>query len=167
MGNGNEMNDGWIEWNGGECPIKSEKTRGMIKKIDGEADGPNPLQLYRWDIMGGDYDIIAYRITENHEPTETAPDMSQNRVPWGLLTDEERGVIEAWVNSGGKVTSWWQGWSECEIAHVGPRNNVIYRTVAPPVITEEHHVITMLAGHLVRVAVTLQDGKPISGTVAL
>jgi hypothetical protein len=56
----------WINWNGGECPIKSDKTRVEYKCRDGWSDTSRGVKV-RW----GHYncrDIIAYRIIEDHEP---------------------------------------------------------------------------------------------------
>jgi hypothetical protein len=157
----------WIEWKGGECPIKSDKTIVEYKLRDGYSGHENGVRM-RWTVRGEKYDIIAYRITENHEPA--APiDMSQNRVPWGLLTDAERGALDAWVMSGKPVEIFAAGeWCSMQLPRIlTPGNAAIYRTVAPPVITEECQDISTNAGHLVTVTLTLQDGKPISGTVAV
>jgi hypothetical protein len=60
----------WIKWNGGECPIKSDKTRVEIKYSDGDIAGPALKNGWRWNWAnnGTGGDIIAYRITEDHEP---------------------------------------------------------------------------------------------------
>ena len=60
----------WIKWNGGECPIKSDKTRVEIKLRNGcITDGcGNELS---WLPINGSCDIVAYRITEDHEPKMT------------------------------------------------------------------------------------------------
>ena len=58
----------WIEWNGGDCPIKSDKTMVEYKL----ADGYSAIRLGRKIGWGGpdgtNSDIIAYRITDDHEP---------------------------------------------------------------------------------------------------
>ena len=60
----------WIKWNGGECPIKSDKTWVEVKLPDGcitrSAQGKS--WRWTWNHEGKGGDIIAYRITEDHEP---------------------------------------------------------------------------------------------------
>ena len=165
----------WIEWHGGECPIKSDKTVISVMYETGEGLYQNTRDGWRWcwNNNGKRGDIIAYRITENHEPTEPAPiDMSQNSVQWGLLTDAEKAALEEWAKAGKKVLLYSAfGWSESIGAKIGlellPTFTTIYRTVSPPVITEERQDISTAAGHLVTVTLTLHDGKPISGTVVV
>ena len=60
----------WIEWNGGECPIKSDKTKVEYKCRNGYK-GSCLGTLNRWPHISSHYDIIAYRITEDHEPKMT------------------------------------------------------------------------------------------------
>ena len=61
----------WIKWNGGDCPIKSDKTRVHVKFRSGsDADGQFGVKWY-WKTHGANSDIIAYRITEDHEPKMT------------------------------------------------------------------------------------------------
>lgn len=164
------MNDGWIEWNGGECPIKSDKTRVEYKCGGGWKDEGRGVTL-RWsNIYGNHQNIIAYRIIEDHEPAETAaPDMTQNRVIWGLLTDDERAAVHAWLNAGGKVEQWDntnQMWRYFNVFGFEMSPSSIYRTVAPPMITEVTQEC-FIGCHLVTVTLHLHDGKPISGTVAV
>jgi hypothetical protein len=57
----------WITWNGGECPIKSDKTRVEYEHKNGRVGcqyGPN----IRWSHINSVHDIIAYRIIEDNEP---------------------------------------------------------------------------------------------------
>ena len=59
----------WIEWNGGECPIKSDKTRVEYKMINASLDIFYGKQLrWNWKHNGQCSDIIAYRIIDDHEP---------------------------------------------------------------------------------------------------
>lgn len=61
----------WIKWNGGECPIKSDKTRVHVKfRIGSDVDGQFGVKWY-WKTHGANSDIIEYRITEDHEPKMT------------------------------------------------------------------------------------------------
>jgi hypothetical protein len=63
----------WITWNGGECPIKSDKTQIYVAYSDGARDGPSIAGTWRWnwEYQGRGGDIIAYRIIEDHEPKMT------------------------------------------------------------------------------------------------
>jgi hypothetical protein len=57
----------WIKWNGGECPIKSDKTWVEYEQKNGRVAcqyGP----YIRWSHGNGNCDIIAYRIILDHEP---------------------------------------------------------------------------------------------------
>jgi hypothetical protein len=64
-----QMND-WIKWTGGECPIKSDKTRVEVEYNDSDREGPSIAGIWRWDWACGGRggDIIAYRIVDDHEP---------------------------------------------------------------------------------------------------
>ena len=69
------MNDGWIEWSGGECPV-GDGERVQVRFEDGWVSGESfvPTAL-RWNRSGKDSDIVAYRIfapaNDNH-PQEDA-----------------------------------------------------------------------------------------------
>ena len=54
-----KADDGWIQWNGGECPV-DPGTRVCVKLRVGRYMDADSL-VYRWDHVGGDGDIIAYR----------------------------------------------------------------------------------------------------------
>jgi hypothetical protein len=152
----------------------------------GEVDGPMnvpPIGKWRGNVIA-DWDDHGWceggkfrtdgktdsrdLISEYIEPA-TAPDMSQNRVPWGLLTDVEQAALHAWVSLGMPIEVFrHRGFLPMQIAQtISPHREDIYRTVSPPVITEERHDITTASGQLVTVTMTLHDGKPISGTVAV
>jgi len=69
----------WIEWNGGECPIKSDKTRVDYKMLKSGVDNFWGKSLrWNWQYGGTCGDIIAYRITEDHEPKE--PKMTREQI---------------------------------------------------------------------------------------
>jgi hypothetical protein len=57
----------WIKWNGGDCPIKSDKTIVEYKCGSGYK-ATNTGTSCRWSHIDSPYDIIAYRIIEDHEP---------------------------------------------------------------------------------------------------
>ena len=62
----------WIKWNGGECPIKSDKTMVELKfRNEVIVAKERPKIGWVWDHTGTYRDIIAYRITEDHEPKMT------------------------------------------------------------------------------------------------
>ena len=54
--------DGWIKWEGGECPVPPY-TQVMIKFRSGkETNRPDEADVYYWNHDGDSCDIIAYRI---------------------------------------------------------------------------------------------------------
>lgn len=57
--------DGWIEWEGGKCPV-AEDAIVDVKFGDGEVDGPSTAGGWDWVHrtagLGGD--IIAYRLSK-------------------------------------------------------------------------------------------------------
>ena len=65
--------DGWIPWNGGDCPVEVG-TRVDAKFRDGEkaynvpagdyAEDPDSRSAADWSHMEIDYDIIAYRVVK-------------------------------------------------------------------------------------------------------
>jgi hypothetical protein len=59
----------WITWNGGDCPIKSDKTIVEYKSFN-RLTGVNLGMNLCWNHMVPllSSDIIAYRIIEDHEP---------------------------------------------------------------------------------------------------
>lgn len=67
----------WIEWNGGECPIKSDKTRVEYNLRSGH-NHTSIGKMRRWSHLNSEYDIIAYRIIEDHEPKE--PKMTREQI---------------------------------------------------------------------------------------
>ena len=68
--------DGWIPWEGGECPV-TVGTRVDAKFRDGEkaynvpagdcAEDPDSRSASDWSHMESDYDIIAYRIAKESD----------------------------------------------------------------------------------------------------
>lgn len=68
--------DGWIKWNGGECPVLPPDAR-----IDIKLRGPltschvfwaEPLR-FRWSWHGDELDIVAYRISKDAATSAPAP----------------------------------------------------------------------------------------------
>lgn len=65
----------WIKWDGGECPIKSDKTRVEYEMRSGrEMNGF--ARALRWSDTDSVGDIIAYRIIEDHEPKTTREEIT-------------------------------------------------------------------------------------------
>ena len=68
-----QSDDGWIPWNGGDCPVEVG-TRVDAKFRDGEkaynvpagdcAEDPDSRSALDWSHMESDYDIIAYRVVK-------------------------------------------------------------------------------------------------------
>lgn len=54
---------GWIEWNGGPCPIKDVRTRVDVMLRRGAMYLCEPSAAWSWGHVFGSSDIIAYRIT--------------------------------------------------------------------------------------------------------
>lgn len=57
------LNDGWIEWKGGLCPLKYADNVQVIFR-NGKTSTRHAV-MYGWDVYGSAYDIIAYRVIEN------------------------------------------------------------------------------------------------------
>jgi hypothetical protein len=56
-------------------------------------------------------------------------DMTNNRVPYGLLTDEEQAALHEHEKAGGKIEYWCGFWEETKPSF---HSNVTYRTVPLP-----------------------------------
>lgn len=63
----------WIKCNGGECPIKSDKTRVDLKFRNGQTIERYFAKEWAWNHKESYCDIIAYRIVEDHEPMAYTP----------------------------------------------------------------------------------------------
>jgi hypothetical protein len=61
----------WINWSGGECPIKSDKTMYILRFDNCVEFGGNGSEDWRRLHINSVHDIIAYRIIEDHEPKMT------------------------------------------------------------------------------------------------
>ena len=55
-----KQDDGWIKWDGGECPVDPE-TIVEVRFRCGETDEDGEASYWRWYHGKGDYDIVAYR----------------------------------------------------------------------------------------------------------
>lgn len=58
--------DGWIAWEGGECPVAGE-TMVEIRYRNGDIDGPDEAGEWDWDCRYRFADIVAYRIAEGRD----------------------------------------------------------------------------------------------------
>jgi hypothetical protein len=61
-------------------------------------------------------------------------DMTNNRVPYGLLTDEEKAALHDHQEDGGKIEYWCGIWEKVEPTW---HYNIIYRTVPLPEKTQD------------------------------
>jgi hypothetical protein len=88
----------WIEWNGGECPIKSDKTLLELKLADGEIIGPECEASQWWNMVKG---VIAYRIIEDHEPvTQTREQITAQIKELQKQLDAMPVVSRRWFHNG-------------------------------------------------------------------
>lgn len=57
-----QSNDNWIPWAGGDCPVGG----AVIVQVEGRNGGldTDKARLYDWYHIGGDDDIIAYRLVQ-------------------------------------------------------------------------------------------------------
>lgn len=56
-----DKNDGWIEWGGGECPVKSDSIVD-VRFRSGEEEKAIPACNWHWKHDGSHSDLIAYRL---------------------------------------------------------------------------------------------------------
>lgn len=54
--------DGWIEWNGGECPVDPETQVGVLLHCNLYSRFVDSAKNYNWHHMNSRLDIIAYRV---------------------------------------------------------------------------------------------------------
>ena len=74
--------DGWIEWNGGECPVEvgaliDVKYRDLHVQLGSKVGDRSAVEMYattHWRNSGGAADIIAYRL---HKP-EAKPELCES-----------------------------------------------------------------------------------------
>lgn len=73
---------GWIEWNGGECPVD-----GLIlvdvKLRDGNEVRAFTASVYRWAHGPANDDIVAYRLTESTPKVLSGAPSALTRQPGG------------------------------------------------------------------------------------
>lgn len=73
--------EGWIEWDGGECPLPDD-TRVKLRTRNGvEHRLPVHAGNQRWGHGGGQYDIIAYRPILDADTKPEAPEWDGRGLP--------------------------------------------------------------------------------------
>ena len=72
-----QIEEGWIKWNGGECPINDDWTAIDIMLRNGRVFDREQRGTWVWRHDGKEDDITAYRINEAHgadaEPVRPTP----------------------------------------------------------------------------------------------
>lgn len=58
-----KASEGWIVWNGGDCPV-GEKATVYFRLRNGLVFPPSPAGILFWRNTYGEHDIIAYRVIE-------------------------------------------------------------------------------------------------------
>jgi hypothetical protein len=64
-------------------------------------------------------------------------DMTNNRVPYSLLTDEEKAALHEHEKAGGKFQARYSGTMFVDPVEPTWHHNIIYRTVPPPAETQD------------------------------
>ena len=65
--------DGWIEWNGGECPV-ADGVALDVKYRDGDKLTIRYPEVYRWNHIGNRGDFVAYRL---RKPEQSKPEFCE------------------------------------------------------------------------------------------
>lgn len=84
MDKGEIMKRDWINWRGGDCPVRDD-LHVEVKLRDG-ACVVEEAKYFRWSDEGYDWDIVAYR---PHEPSEQS-EQDYAETPDGETPKEER-----------------------------------------------------------------------------
>jgi hypothetical protein len=92
----------WINWNGGECPIKSDKTMYSLRFANGIEFTSDGREDWRWSHIDSVHDIIAYRIIDDHEPMPQTREQITAQID-ALQKQLDALPVESWVywGSGG------------------------------------------------------------------
>jgi hypothetical protein len=83
----------WIEWHGGECPLKDEEVEeweNKYRKMDHEEASLGhrckfPPSHMRWEHEENFGDIIAYRVTKTREPKPKVPLGPEDVLPGSIF----------------------------------------------------------------------------------
>jgi hypothetical protein len=90
----------WVEWNGGECPLKSDDTLFQVKLVGGKIATPTRgCHRLDWEY-GGTGTIIAYRIIEDHEPKMTREQITAQIEALQKQLDAMPVVERRWFHNG-------------------------------------------------------------------
>lgn len=76
-----ESEPGWIEWKGGECPLRN--ARVQVKLRNGEIDEDHNPARYMWSHTGDIFDIISYRVIKEKPQPPPAVTVSEEAVRVG------------------------------------------------------------------------------------
>jgi len=59
-----DLDDGWIPWGGGECPVHGEWMVVVVSRADinERQDAEMTAEFWDWEHNGGDGDILAYKV---------------------------------------------------------------------------------------------------------
>ena len=110
MSDEQNVQDSWIEWRGGDCPVPGGEIV-MIKIRSGEALGPEPAENYDWHSLDEGSDIMAYRVMPPASPAADAPSIAPadthstivtrlHIVPSGETLDSENALSVSIVEGG-------------------------------------------------------------------
>ena len=109
---------GWIEWNGGECPIKDARTTLEVEWSNGKSEVSSEWDNVHYWTMDPTLHIIAYRIIEAHgadaEPARPTPfpaDYSElvfDDAGWSqtIIVDGKR---PEWLRDDDRITRYLEG----------------------------------------------------------
>lgn len=83
---GRFVSDRWIDWTGGSCPDAAEGVEVEVRLRNGQTTRRDRGESFSWLRMGGDYDIVAYRVVRGVAP--------EGWIAWqgGVCPDDARGV---------------------------------------------------------------------------
>ena len=77
--------DGWIPWNGGECPVDGDVMVEVVLK-EGSVPGIYTAKNLRWEHRGNGGDIFTYRI---HKPVMPAIDPNE-QMTWQVDAPDQK-----------------------------------------------------------------------------
>jgi hypothetical protein len=83
----------WIEWHGGECPLRDEDVEGFeFKTRTGTSGLLATPSLWNWSHSVSLGDIIAYRVLKARTPTPKQPLGPEDVPPGSVLLSSSAGV---------------------------------------------------------------------------
>ena len=171
--------EGWIEWHGGECPIKDDWTAIDIMLRNGRVFDREQRGTWVWRHDGKEDDIIAYRIIEAHgadaEPARPTPfPADYSELVWDADGWSQTIIVDGkrpeWLRDDDECTGvhrrkakGWRGrqWTDDEIAIRVRRREPKRETVTGWLCHVPAHV------GATRVSYDLIDGKPDLSTLKI